>query len=145
MAHDHQKTLASAKLVDRETLYRRATTQLPIAGGAVIVLIGDRPESGGFEAFLTRLVATHPVAWLTWAERSTVAPRLAAAREAFAARTGLPFEFVEEAEGTQAAVLAAAGQVLQRPLPGSGGLNSHCLSLPRRGREILLFRRARRV
>lgn len=45
IAVDYQRTLASAQLIDRETLYRRAATLLPTADGAGVVLVGDAPES----------------------------------------------------------------------------------------------------
>ena len=95
VASRHQATLASAQLIDRETLYRRAAALLPTADGAGVVFIGEAPESRGLEALLTRLAATHPFAWLTVNERAGIAPRRDAARAAFAARAGLSFESVE--------------------------------------------------
>lgn len=95
IAQSHQATLASAQLVDRETLYRRAVALVPTADRAGIVFIGDASESRGFEALFSRLAATHPFAWLTWAEPPGIAPRRDAARAAFAARAGISFEPIE--------------------------------------------------
>ncbi len=73
VADGHQATLASAQLIDRETLYRRAAAVLPTADAAGVVFIGEAPESRGLEALLTRLAATHPFAWLTVNERVGIA------------------------------------------------------------------------
>jgi ATP-dependent helicase/nuclease subunit B len=95
IADAHQATLASAQLIDRETLYRRAADLLPAADGAGIVFIGDAPESRDLEALLTRLSVTHPFAWLTIGDHPGIAPRRDAARAAFAARAGMTGESVE--------------------------------------------------
>ena len=95
IAHGYHRTLAAARLIDRETLYRRAAALLPLADGAGVVLIGDAPQSRGFEALLARLAATHSFIWLAWSERPGVAPRRDAARAAFATRAGVAFEPVE--------------------------------------------------
>lgn len=95
IAHGHEKTLGSAQLIDRETLYRRAAALLPAKDGAGVVFVGDAPESRGLEALLTRLAATHPFAWLAWSERTGIAPRRDAAKRAFAARAGITLESLE--------------------------------------------------
>lgn len=89
IAGGHQATLAPAQLIDRETLYRRAAASLPTKDGAGVVFIGGAPESGGLEALLKGLAATHPFAWLAWNEHPGVAPRREAARNAFAERAGV--------------------------------------------------------
>lgn len=96
VADGHRKTLASARLIDRETLYRRATALLSTPCGDLgVVFIGDPQESRGLETLLTRLAAVRPFAWLAWSERAGVAPRRDAARSAFVSRTSMPFELVE--------------------------------------------------
>ena len=85
IANGHKATLASAKLLDRETLYRRAAALLPTADGRGVVLVGDPPESRGLEVLMARLAATHPFAWLPLSEPPGIAPRRDAARTTFAA------------------------------------------------------------
>lgn len=101
IAQRHQATLASAQLLDRETLYKRAAALLPTASTAGVVFIGDAPESRGLEALLARAAATCPFAWLTLNDRPGVASRRDAARAALATRAGLSFEPVagERADG----------------------------------------------
>lgn len=92
IAHSHQTTLATAQLIDREALYRRAAALLPASGdnaGAGVVFIGEAPESRGLESLLARLTATHPFAWLTVGDRPGLAPRRDAARAACSARAGV--------------------------------------------------------
>ena len=95
VAREYRRTLASAQLIDRETIYRSAAAALPTADGAGVVLVGDAPESHGFEILLTRLAASHQFVWLTWSERPAVAPRRDAARKALAGRAGTPFDRVD--------------------------------------------------
>ncbi len=95
VADAHQATLASAQLIDREALYRRAAAVLPTADAAGVVFIGDAPESRGLETLLARLAATHPFAWLTVNDRAGIAPRRDVARKAFAARAAISFESLE--------------------------------------------------
>ncbi len=94
IADGHHTTLASAQLIDRETLYRRAAALMPTAPGAGVVFIGEAPESRGLEMLLTSLAATHPLVWLKANERPGIAPRLDAARVAFAERTRISLESV---------------------------------------------------
>ncbi|OFW34760.1 MAG: hypothetical protein A3F70_07245 [Acidobacteria bacterium RIFCSPLOWO2_12_FULL_67_14] len=122
----HQRTLDSAQLIDRETLYRRAAASLPAKDGAGVVLIGDAPPSRAFELLVGRLAQTHPFTWLAWSERADVAPRRDAARKAFAARAGVPFEPVtgEWPPGTslsrvQSGLFAEGAQDRPAPLDSS--------------------------
>ena len=95
IAKGYQQTLASAELIDRETLYRRAAALLPTADGAGVVWIGDAPASRGFEVLVSRLAVTHPFTWLALNERPGIAPRRDATRSTFAARASAKCEPVE--------------------------------------------------
>ena len=95
IANGHKATLASAKLLDRETLYRRAAALLPTADGRGVVLVGDPPESCGLEVLVARLAATHPFAWLPLSEPPGIAPRRDTARTSFAAHLKTRLEPVE--------------------------------------------------
>ena len=88
VAQGYQAKLKAAGLLDRESLYRRAADALPL-NDAGIVLVGDEPESLGFEALVAKASRVHPFAWVGWSRTTGIAPRRETTATRVATRMGV--------------------------------------------------------
>ena len=82
VARAYSARLRSAGLLERESLYRRAAEQIPLES-AGIVLVGDAPESAGFQVLIEKAAQTHPFAWVSWSRTPACAPRREAEPEKY--------------------------------------------------------------
>lgn len=118
LTRGYRDTLGHAGLIDRESLYRRAAALLPAADGAVVIVIGDLPPSRPCEAFIARLAATHPFAWLNWRDRAGLTPRRDARRARVSARMGLAPDATPDMPSTEPALSRLQTQLFAESAPG---------------------------